>query len=206
MTRLAQSLKIKIFEDLLKIDLIRVQNNTSMQHYKSFLLLCTLTLALACSCGKDDDNAEPQGEQLPPITTEGANTFGCLVNGEVWLPAGGDSPFVGLFELDVDYNEMNNNIRIQAKREVDENINQTIALLALNADTLGIYTIKSGIRFYDLIKRRDYYIDTLTTRQIEILRLDTENDIVSGTFEFTAIDPDSQDTVRVTEGRFDAHY
>ena len=29
-------------------------------------------------------------EELPPITQEGKNTFGCLVNGKVWLPKGYD--------------------------------------------------------------------------------------------------------------------
>src|SRR5688572_4991119 len=29
---------------------------------------------------------EDETEKLPPITTEGKNTLGCLINGKVWLP------------------------------------------------------------------------------------------------------------------------
>jgi len=53
-------------------------------------------LALFATCKKKDppigNNATAQ---LPSITTTGANTFGCLVNGEVWLPKG-SFPISGL--------------------------------------------------------------------------------------------------------------
>jgi hypothetical protein len=38
-------------------------------------------------------------EKLPPITHEDKNTFGCLVNGKVWLPNGND----GTSNLDLSY-------------------------------------------------------------------------------------------------------
>jgi len=47
-----------------------------------FPLLVLITLA-AVQCKKNTLE-----EQLPPITTTGANTFGCLVNGNTWLPYG----------------------------------------------------------------------------------------------------------------------
>jgi hypothetical protein len=34
------------------------------------------------------DNQGPSKEQLPAITQTGANTFGCYVNGEIFLPRG----------------------------------------------------------------------------------------------------------------------
>jgi hypothetical protein len=50
---------------------------------RNFLLFFSLTLLLvACELFPE---AEPENT-LPPITQEGANTFGCKVNGEVWLP------------------------------------------------------------------------------------------------------------------------
>jgi hypothetical protein len=50
---------------------------------RNFLLFFSLTLLLgACELFPE---AEPENV-LPPITQEGANTFGCKVNGEVWLP------------------------------------------------------------------------------------------------------------------------
>ena len=64
---------------------------------KNKCLLLTWLLAVPLLWGGCDkplfqpnkDNTE-EPEELPPITTTGENTFGCLVNGEVWLPAGPD--------------------------------------------------------------------------------------------------------------------
>ena len=43
------------------------------------------------ACKKDDDSDLPPIEQLPPQTTVGANTAGCLVNGEVLVPKGSNN-------------------------------------------------------------------------------------------------------------------
>jgi hypothetical protein len=46
---------------------------------KSLHLVCILSLFLFSHCEKE--NSEPT---LPPETTVGANTFGAIVNGEIW--------------------------------------------------------------------------------------------------------------------------
>lgn len=50
---------------------------------KHFFLLLLTTITLSC-CSSDDDNNN--GDQLPPETQTGANTAGCLVDGQVFLP------------------------------------------------------------------------------------------------------------------------
>ena len=47
------------------------------------LLLAALLLTAACK----KDKVAPV-DQLPPATTTGADTWGCLVNGEVWKATG----------------------------------------------------------------------------------------------------------------------
>jgi len=47
---------------------------------RSFFLLVIISI-ISFQCKKS-----VQEDQLPPITTIGANTFGCLINGNVWLP------------------------------------------------------------------------------------------------------------------------
>jgi hypothetical protein len=47
---------------------------------KISVIFLFMSLIVAGSCEKDE---EPQ---LPPITQTGAGTFGCLVNGDIWLP------------------------------------------------------------------------------------------------------------------------
>jgi len=48
------------------------------------LILLIILPLLALQCNKDPEPIE----QLPEATQTGKNTFGCLVDGEVWLPKG----------------------------------------------------------------------------------------------------------------------
>ncbi len=59
---------------------------------KKLLLLLTLTLTLSC-CNKDEDKTPI--EQLPPITTTGANTAGCIINGKILIPKNGSQAIGG---------------------------------------------------------------------------------------------------------------
>ena len=52
---------------------------------KPYLPLLAALLGLS-QCTKDDPEAG-----LPSATQTGANTFGCLVNGQVWTPKGNNS-------------------------------------------------------------------------------------------------------------------
>lgn len=54
---------------------------------KKLILLLTIILTLF-SCNKDDNKSQNPIDQLPPATQTGANTAGCLVNGEAFLPKG----------------------------------------------------------------------------------------------------------------------
>lgn len=48
-------------------------------------LLLVIPLALLLGCKK---TSPAPADQLPPATQTGANTFGCLLNGQVWTPQG----------------------------------------------------------------------------------------------------------------------
>ncbi len=66
--------------------------NILKQHImKTSILLLLFALS---SCSKDNNNNVIQ-DQLPPITTIGANTAGCIINGKVLIPKNGDSSFAG---------------------------------------------------------------------------------------------------------------
>jgi hypothetical protein len=49
--------------------------------YKLSMIILLFFLFAAGSCEKEDE-----APQLPPVTQTGEDTFGCLVNGEAWLP------------------------------------------------------------------------------------------------------------------------
>jgi hypothetical protein len=51
-----------------------------------------LLLVILTSCSKQDDPIPPDPlAKLPPITQVGANTFGCVINGQVFYPRDGTS-------------------------------------------------------------------------------------------------------------------
>jgi len=52
------------------------------------ILLLTISFFLLSSSCKKNKPTNPV-DQLPPETQTGANTFGCLINGEVFKPGGG---------------------------------------------------------------------------------------------------------------------
>ena len=51
------------------------------------LLLYGVIMMLS-QCNKYDDTKQAANLQVPPLTETGANTFGCLINGEVWANFG----------------------------------------------------------------------------------------------------------------------
>ncbi len=163
------------------------------------------TFGLFSTCDFLRSDVKPD---LPPITTEGRGTFGCLVNGELFLP---DAPLgygTGVFaEL--------------------ENFPDTLGLFIYASNstagrTLVIYffgnpTLEVG-KSYDLAQHKfsvNYikYNSTASCRyrsivsgSIKLLKLNIANPehrIVAGTFEFVETSADCQDTVVVTSGRFD---
>ncbi|MFT4663498.1 MAG: hypothetical protein ACI8YQ_002166 [Polaribacter sp.] len=59
------------------------------------ITICLLgVLFLATACNKDDDGSD-NSYGLPNATEQGANTFGCLIDGEPWVAE------VGWFECAV---------------------------------------------------------------------------------------------------------
>lgn len=179
---------------------------------KNLLLLFTLILTLSC-CNKDD-NPFSGKDQLPAETQTGANTVGCLVNGEVFLShAEGINPEVNCFYQFID-NEFffsmnfadlrgssNERVVIQTGR-LNLQAGQTYIL---NKNTIedGDFTGGSGV--YSLSSSNRYYTNTIKTGELKITRVDLSNSIISGTFWFDAINS-AGETVQIRSGRFDWNY
>lgn len=82
-----------------------------------------MVLLLSCS-GCKEGILSPK-EELPPATQEGLNTFGCLVNGEVWVPKGSINPTINKFTFYYD----NKLLNIAATRTIGgKNIRQSMFL------------------------------------------------------------------------------
>jgi hypothetical protein len=83
---------------------------------KTILLLITITFF---NCSNSDDPIEQ--DQLPPITQTGANTFGCVVNGEVLIPKDATSYPPGPIPRGLKVYYQNNTLKIDAGNLTDIN-------------------------------------------------------------------------------------
>ncbi|MDP1764807.1 MAG: hypothetical protein Q8L07_13070 [Sediminibacterium sp.] len=183
---------------------------------KSFLIIAASFVLLSSSCRKNKP-VNPV-DQLPPETQTGTNTFGCLVNGQVFKP-GGASLSGG--SLQCNYQLLPNNgyyfVLIGRYRN---NNNGSGSSVGLYTDSLNLiegakFNLKTRINgnpsasysFYtSAISLQSYETDgNLYKGELWIKKLDTVNQIVSGTFWFDAVNTNGQKT-KIREGRFDMRY
>ncbi len=153
-------------------------------------------------CRKGD--AEPQ---LPPITQIGANTFGCMVNGKIFLPNGSTGTGKPNYRVMVDPTYNDGQFSINCYAVINTNETQFLDFGSDSIKGIGKYplTIIGRLRIawssaycktdvYDTISYRDGYLN--------ITRYDLSLGIFSGEFAFT-YKPPTCDTIRITSGRFD---
>ncbi len=179
-----------------------------------FLFLCLSSL-ITIQCKKSSPR-----EQLPPITQEGKNTFGCKVNGQPWVPYWPCIDIIaGAAEMSYAIVPKNNSASLPiiftlnlGNQEMDEALfsfqqGPTLYSHLLYStgnviDSLAItYSTSSSNIYYNY-----YYPSKSVPRYFNIDKLDTVNRIISGTFAFTlygAYGNGIADSVLITEGRFD---
>ena len=163
-----------------------------MKVHKVILVVFVAFIALtALQCEK-----EKQGiDGLPPITQEGKNTFGFLLNGEVWLPKGGllDQKL----DLSYDPNYKGGTFNIIASQNSD----QYMALGNDGINQSGVYPLY--VYFSDTSTECDYLIDrTKSVGILTISKIDLTNKFISGTFEFK-LEKEGCPDINATDGRFD---
>lgn len=174
---------------------------------KTLKLLILFTLLISASCKNDDDTPTNPIDQLPPATQTGENTFGCLLNGEAFLPGPGPNT------LDAVYQFVNGGyfFALQANKR-DENNNAI--LIGILTDDLQIEEMET----YALIENEAFnasgtlalnasfnYTTQIHTGELTITKLDFDNNIVSGTFWYDI--EDTQGIIhQIREGRFDMRF
>jgi len=167
----------------------------------SSLLLCFLL----STCSKD--KLSPL-EQLPPITSKGANTFGCLVNGEAVIftnpkeiSYGLKADYDSLGELPLDSNDM---------WLVFENKSHIVNLFLNNPLVDSIWSLNFNTGIYPSILNPQSYImidskisSSSTGGFFKSNFLKKTLPLFSGTFEFECLQPKACGTLKVTNGRLD---
>jgi hypothetical protein len=174
---------------------------------KRCLVYTSLLLLTQCSkCKKDDPTPE---QQLPPATQTGANTFGCLVNGQAYVTKGA----YGTNRNVVQYDPTPTGAYLNIRTSNSPNDKVRRIFLAVGPVTktggfsLDLSSNEGEVSYIDEAKTAPCYefIQSGTTYRrgtLTLTRLDEQAGIISGTFNFTLAKPGC-DTVRVTNGRFD---
>ena len=176
---------------------------------KNILIIVTLRLLSAASCKKD----KASEDQLPPATQTGANTFGCLVNGKVFVPKGYDGTGRPNPHVQYDY-DLNGQpyFSIETNLFVNSNSQGGVLLVFRNLNSTRYYSINNDLRFtvgwpQVLSNCGGQTLDTTVKSRGggTITKLDISNQIISGTFDFK-YKTQICDTVFVTDGRFDIKF
>ena len=172
---------------------------------KPYLYFLALLIFTITACFSDEEPLfTPAERSLPAITTEGLNTFGCYIDGELFGPL--DNPGFTWEPIDAVYwLNGSGGFQLNCTQYNNEDKSREGMVLYTFFQEKGIYDfpLYDGLYFIYGSPSLNYNLDTLSPRQIEILHLDLEQAIVSGTFYFTAIAEDYSDTINVTDGRFD---
>ncbi len=172
---------------------------------KLFIPIFCFFVLLLSSCQGDTD-AKPT---IPPLTTTGQNTLGCYLNDTLMIGKKNNVPnetMGSYFEGDHSFGLVRDNL-------LDDK--QAIFLKTFITHGKGkykIYRSKSAgewtfvnQKFASIYPCSIYDLDTTKTNYIDVIHFDTLNKIASAKFEMTVCNP-CNDTIRITEGRFDVKY
>ena len=176
-------------------------------------LILILFFLSACSCGRNSDDNSTQNT-LPPATQTGANTIGCLVNGEVFLPHQNNP--TGPSATHCHYQFVNNEWNFSLGYFNDkQNPLRSIGIfgngIKLHSNIIYPLGKNNGIGnaslygYYGKNGTPSFYTDNISTGELKITKLDSINYIISGTFWFDAINSNGQ-KVQIRDGRFDMQY
>ncbi|SHF02301.1 hypothetical protein SAMN05444278_1183 [Psychroflexus salarius] len=177
---------------------------------KNLILLLIIGMSLSCCNNDDDNNTQNPIDQLPPATQTGEQTFGCLINGEAFVPPSFGSNAPGAFYQFVDgaytlsiYGSNSGGLNLKSinigciDAPIIEETSYELTSYG-SSNYFGRYNIGGGITFSG----------TTTTEipgTLTITNFDPDNFIISGTFEFTVLDDDGSE-IHITNGRFDMNY
>ena len=188
-----------------------------------FLFLATLLLT-ACS---KDTASQIAADILPPITTSGANTAGCIINGMVLIPKNGSQAIGGpaLYGLKYNYGgnfwpNKNDYWQLEIANKKETNSASVFLWIKNMATGNGDYIVgqSNGQLYSDGPNNNQIiafvfnngvnktYFSSLNSGNIKITRSDLGVGIslYSGTFNCTLYNKDNpSETIQVTSGRFD---
>ena len=189
-----------------------------------FLIITTIFLS---NCSKDD--AESEIAKLPPITQTGANTFGCLIDGKLFYPRDGYGGLGGSGANAISFiatgmfpDYISQYLDVNNFRDGKPINNFILHIHHLHDIGNGEYYFKlsnfqKGVdspphthlfirAFHQPTGGYKWYGSTEDSGKLIITRYDPTNNIVSGTFSGVLKEYNGEETVNITDGRFDINW
>ncbi|MEI7502469.1 MAG: DUF6252 family protein [Paludibacter sp.] len=150
------------------------------------------------------DYGPPIPTKLPDVTNIGANTFGCYIENEIYIPEYRritfemPGPVLFYFPILPKYILSISTSRIVNKRDPFKDASVKFSIE--NVRDTGMFNLNDGVVEYEGI---NYYTDSINYGKINITNVDSVKKIISGTFYFKAKDQYSDKIITITNGRFD---
>ena len=178
---------------------------------KKLLVLLTVALTLSC-CNKDEDPTKKPIDLLPPATQTGEQTFGCLINGEAFVP-----PTFGNNAPSAFYQFVDGNYFLGISASINSSPLKSIGVssdaISIQEDMSYQFTNENGDNAAFFARYllgggiyAEYTTNTIYNGSITITKFDVNKFIISGIFNFKAEEINNGETVQITEGRFDLNY
>lgn len=173
---------------------------------KTLILLAAIILLLFSSCLN-----EPPEPQLPPYTQVGNNIFACKINGEIFVAAGKFETSWGLalFErrgIAIYYSNLGGDISFRIDARESEPMKAEVDLYFMysqDKDTVDFDHTSASVTIpVDLPNQFETNFSTDKDHRGWVKIKHFHNNILAGTFEFTAINSKGE-VILVTDGRFD---
>ena len=194
-----------------------------MNNMKKLIYILSFFLLLS-GCSKDNNPTDPLAK-LPPETQTGANTFGCIINGQVFYPRDGTSSLFnpggkglkiwGAPGGNREYNEF----EIRNLQDGKPCSRMIIHLQSLHQNQIGDYIWKTSnfqnsidglmqnyvfARIFDSTSNSwKFYGSYENSGKVTITKYANDNTIISGTFSGKLRLFNGTDEIEIQSGRFD---
>jgi hypothetical protein len=180
---------------------------------KNLFILILLISSLFTACSNDE-------EVLPSITAHGANTFGCKINGQVWVANGTDGwnpldPLTGgLVGLDTSKDGLSKEYKDYFWMSAYRKDNSSFTFFIGELPKVGTYLLNidtkprpAWLEFgknYAAYSGKGFYMtNSNTTGYITFTKVDIKEGYYAGTFAFRCKNETTGEVLEITEGRFD---
>lgn len=187
----------------------RIKMMSQDKRYVKIVFIGAMMIFYACI--KDQPIPDNLAPVMPPLTHQGLNTFGCYVDGELFVAGGGDS-YWDLPPLSGSYNEGDGTLLLQASRYIDGDFYDDIRIQVLFIDSEGEYSFYSEgdeLRGYTGTGGNcNYFYDTEDYGILHVTYLNRTSNIIAGKFNANLVNVSCEtDTLmKITDGRFDLKY